>query len=181
MDFPDVLSEPSNPIKWSDNQQGYTIQFFINNPLKMIYVFVRTFIINFSYYWRSAVSSHLGWLNIITSSKYVFVFSILLLLDAQKSGDKEMMNIDGTIKTYSAYTVLITVFGIVLALFITWTPLWSTVSQGVQGRYFIPIMIFLLLMIRNRKVVFEEKNQLLLFFVTEMTLIMFFASFLVRL
>ena len=181
MDFPDVLSEPSNPIKWPDNQQGYTIQFFINNPLKMIYVFVRTFIINFSYYWRSAVSSHLGWLNIITSSKYVFVFSILLLLDAQKSGDKEMMNIDGTIKTYSAYTVLITVFGIVLALFITWTPLWSTVSQGVQGRYFIPIMIFLLLMIRNRKVVFEEKNQLLLFFVTEMTLIMFFASFLVRL
>lgn len=181
MDFPDVFLEPDNPIKWSDNQQGYTIQFFINNPLKMIYVYYRTFVENSFYYWRSAISSHLGWLNIITSPKYVVAFSLLLLLESQKSDDEQTSNVDSTIKLYSVFSVLITVFGIVLALFITWTPLWSMVAQGVQGRYFIPVMIFFLLFIRNRKVMFKDNHDMMFLITTAITLILFFTSFLVRL
>ncbi|MGM9941612.1 MAG: DUF2142 domain-containing protein, partial [Bulleidia sp.] len=170
-----------NHIKWSNNQQGYTIQFFINNPLKMIYVYYRTFVENSFYYWRSAISSHLGWLNIITSPKYVAAFSLLLLLESQKSDDEQTSNVDSTIKLYSVFSVLITVFGIELALFITWTPLWSMVAQGVQGRYFIPVMIFFLLIIRNRKVMFKENHDMMFLITTSITLILFFTSFLVRL
>lgn len=180
-EFPDIIAEPSNPIKWAENQQGYTIQYFINNPLKLIFVCAQTLFVNAVYYWKSAVSSYLGWLNILTSDKYVIGFSGLLLLSAVKTPYGKNYNIDFAVGIYSVFTIFITLFGIILALFITWTPLISTISLGVQGRYFIPIMVFVLFLIRQSR--FELKNNydyVLIFFIT-ILLIMFFTSFLVRL
>ena len=42
------------------------------------------------------------------------------------------------------------VFGLTLtAMLLNWTPIWSTLILGVQGRYFLPVLPLLLLCVRK--------------------------------
>ncbi len=47
--------------------------------------------------------------------------------------------------------VTATIFSIFLVLSISWTPMSSSTIQGVQGRYFIPISLFLCLLCEGEK------------------------------
>ena len=50
--------------------------------------------------------------------------------------------------------------GIILAgMLLTWTPYGNISIEGVQGRYFIPFMPALMLLVRNKRLVWEHSPE----------------------
>ena len=151
-----VVQIPDNPIAWQDGAQGYTIQYFINEPFDLLLVFLRTAVIYTPFYIGSSISNYLGWLNINTPWIYCILFIGLCFVASQEDCTSKM---NKTEKFYFALTFVITVFSIILALLISWTPVGTGVSLGVQGRYFIPLFIPLLLVFTSTKSRFVKSGN----------------------
>ena len=160
------IAEPNNPIAWSNNDQGYTIQYFINHPIELILILARTTIINAQYYWRSSICSCLGWLTIIMSDHYVVAFTLILIMSSIILDENDYCydKISKSILSYLLFSIIATSYGIILALVLAWTPLEYSIAMGVQGRYFIPVFIFVAICIKKINVKLKlEKNNLALF------------------
>ena len=176
-----LVVEPTNPIAWADNEQGYTIQYFINHPLDLMIILGKSIISQFQYYLRSGTCSYLGWLNIIVTDKYVYAFTILMFISSVKQTDCiNNIEIDNAMKVTYGLTFLLTSIGVILGLVLAWTPLSSSVVLGVQGRYFIPVYVTLFLLIRNNKFVFNRDHSHLILILDLFMMILFFTSLMVR-
>lgn len=136
---PDILAEPTNLISWADYKQGYTLAYLINNPAKLVFVYINTILMKGIVYIVTMVGMALGWLNIRLSKITVLIY-IASLAVAFVNKDQNQVRIDSSIKKYMVTTILITAVGIFCALLIGWTPLEYKIIQGIQGRYFIELL-----------------------------------------
>ena len=55
-----------------------------------------------------------------------------------------------------------TVFATLLIMLMSWTPLDSPVVEGVQGRYFLPVLPLALLALRDRRITLEQPIERIL-------------------
>lgn len=179
MGIKEIVTEPANPIAWTGGEQGYTIQYFINHRFKFPVILIETLLNQFIFYLQTGTCSSLGWLTIVIPNYYVFAF-VLLLLMASISEKNNNYKIDSTIKIFFFFTVVITSFGIILGLILSWTPLSSDVAMGMQGRYFLPIYVEIELILRNNKLKFSNDYSYHLLISELLVLILFFTSFMVR-
>lgn len=147
--FPDILVEPDNPIVWAGNIQGYTLQYFINEPYDFIIVNLRTLKHDIFYFFFSAISSYLGWLNVGTPKVLAFIFFGLSGLSVFSNTTNEKMN--RYIKTYFGITVIFTELAITFALLVGHTFKYAGLALGLQGRYFLPLIMPLLLICQGIK------------------------------
>lgn len=136
--FKPFFVEPSNPIAWQDGVQGYTIQYFLNDPKSLLVVYLRTFIVYSKFYVCSATSDYMSWLTIRTPMIFIPLFLFLCFL-ATKGENQE--NVNKTEKICFLMIALITISAIIMGLLIAWTPIDTGVALGVQGRYFIPLFV----------------------------------------
>lgn len=175
LNIPDIVYEPENLISWVGGEQGYTIQYFINHPWNFIYSFLSTMKNYGMYYFESMLCSPLGWLNISFSGIYSKVFFILLVYAGLNQNNE---SVSKGIQVYAFIATVITILGIVIALYISWTPLSSPVALGVQGRYFLPIL-FMLLLVLNRIHIKINIDSLCIVF-EYFTLVVFFIDFMLK-
>lgn len=150
------FKEPINPISWQNGVQGYTIQYFLNEPLDLIIVYIRTMVRFLPFYICSATSYDLGWLNIQIAPVFILVFIVLCLLSTQY---ESLVKINKLEKQYYILSSVFTVIAIVMALLISWTPKGVGVSLGVQGRYFIPLLVPVLLLLPNGEKIFQKSQN----------------------
>ena len=61
-------------------------------------------------------------------------------------------------KGVSAFFVGIVCIGIMAALFFSWTPLGSQEIEGIQGRYFLPVLPIVLLLLQNNIIYIRHRN-----------------------
>lgn len=102
------------------------------------------------FYISSMVGSYLGWLDIPVNYVFVSGFLILLVLLAVSGYRGERQRFTGRQKLI-LFLISLCILGLVeTSLFVTWTGAGSKLIQGVQGRYFIPILPLVLLLFRNR-------------------------------
>lgn len=83
-----------------------------------------------------------------------FLFIILLLVSTIKDDEEKTF-----INCKQRIFISIILIGLIMSIFlaaITWTNVISPVIEGVQGRYFLPILPLILLLFRNSKVVFKK-------------------------
>ena len=54
--------------------------------------------------------------------------------------------------------IIILIGGIFLAMYLYWTPTGNTIIEGVQGRYFLPVLLLLMAMLtpKKRKIELED-------------------------
>ena len=92
-----------------------------------------------------------GWLEgrvaLPTWASYFLVF-VLLVSSVRAADDDECLPVSQRI--VCAVLFIATLLATMLALAIDWTLNTDTMIQGVQGRYFIPVIILLLLALRSR-------------------------------
>jgi uncharacterized membrane protein len=83
-----------------------------------------------------------------------FIFQILLIGISLIAFMNTKQDIDDSRKsntrTAAVYLLicLLLVIGIASTLYLTWTPVGANLIQGVQGRYFLPIVVFVLMGMR---------------------------------
>ncbi len=117
----------------------------ISHPFIFILVIVRS-IINYGEIWfKQGIGCHLGWANIISPmAPPLMLFSAFLGLSSSGAGVKsEKGNLffeEFFDRLLIAATVFITAGLIFLSLYLQWTPVGSNLVEGIQGRYFYPLI-----------------------------------------
>jgi uncharacterized membrane protein len=141
--------------------------FMLNNPIKSIMMMTSPIYLNISF----ISLFHLG--DIMTtdvasfnSDLLIFLFAVyyFILLIYSKT-DLKIKNI---IKFGSFMVSMIIYFGVLFAVYLTWTPVGSNIVEGLQGRYFLPLLTLLPLGVTSNNFSFlkdKEKEMDLLFVV----------------
>lgn len=114
---------------------GYTIGYFLKDPLEFVYMMANTFFDKIGFYLESLVGYKLGWVEIETSMLVVLLFWFLLFLTTLDTQEKQV-RIRGFERFWMIFLCLGCTGLILLGMLFQWTPMGHVSIEGVQGRYF---------------------------------------------
>ncbi|MFT8587992.1 DUF2142 domain-containing protein [Acetobacter orientalis] len=122
--------------------------FIVHHPIQLIEAFFRTIYKSEKYFSQQFIGV-LGWLDLhfpafvyMLVKIFLIFITLTFLLSAKGFSNKKLSNlrISGLI-----ILILSTIFGIFTSLYLTWTPVGRPVIEGVQGRYFLPVVMLVAL------------------------------------
>ncbi len=131
-------------------QTGYTLGYFLRDPLEFVYIMANTVFDKAGFYLESLVGYKLGWVELETSMVVVILFLFLLFLSVCDT--RETVKILPFQRFWMAFLCLGCTGLILLGMLLQWTPMGYVSVEGVQGRYFLPFLLILLTACRNRLV-----------------------------
>lgn len=135
---------------------GYTVGYFLKDPLELVYMMVNTFLDKTGFYLESMIGYKLGWVEIETSMLVVLLFWFLLFLSVCDRSEDRIY-----IRKGQRIIMLFACLGctglILLGMLLQWTPVGHVSIEGVQGRYFLPFMPVLLAACKNRTVILKGR------------------------
>ena len=147
----------------ASSSEIYTFGYILKNPLHLIGMFANTIYKQGDSYLRNILGGNLGWRNVNISWFIVFGFLLILLVSCM--AEKGEVNIKRSNKIYIATICLGCYFCIQLSMLLAWTPVSFRYITGVQGRYFIPVFVLLLITIRNKFFILKRNVDHILIFV----------------
>lgn len=135
---------------------GYTIGYFLNDPLEFVYMMANTAFDKMGFYLESLIGYKLGWVEIETSTVVVLLFYFLLFWSICDSRE-DTVRIKGGQRGLMLFSCLGCTGLILLGMLLQWTPMGHVSVEGVQGRYFLPFMLILLTACKNRGVLLNKR------------------------
>ena len=100
----------------------------------------------------------MGWVE-IEISRVVFVGFLILFLISMLKVRGEKQYVTGGQKWWISIVCLLSVGMILMGMLLTWTPFGYVSVEGVQGRYFTPLLVLLSLLGRNHTVLLNENKD----------------------
>lgn len=135
------------------NKKVNTISYLLTNPKALFLTIIYTLHYNLFNYLREIIGV-LGWLVYPLNNLFIIIYYIIfiLLILSNKS------NLDKNKRIFNLITMLILIGGIFMALYVDWTPYHTYVINGVQGRYFLPLLpiIFINLFPKKEKLKIDK-------------------------
>ncbi|MBY0009526.1 DUF2142 domain-containing protein [Paenibacillus typhae] len=128
------------------------VKFILGSPIEYLHILLSSINNNLEFYFISFVGN-LGWLD--TNFPYVFtmLYFAMLIISAIFDKSSNVSTIDYKHKLFILGVCLSVVVLIETALYVIWTSVVNGVGSpnitGVQGRYFIPISISMLIILKN--------------------------------
>ncbi len=175
------LGETEDVIEWAGGVAGYSFSALLQSPLTAIKVIGYTLVTRMAGYVYGMIGGNLGWLEYEIDAVlilFLLAWTMLTALAVKSetaecvteknrvvsagSNHKAMVCCgESTVMPVTHRIVsLILCFGTVLAtlliMLLSWTPLGSPVVEGVQGRYFLPVLPLVLVALRNKKIVLQH-------------------------
>lgn len=135
---------------------GYTIGYFLGDPLEFIYMIANTAFDKIGFYLESMIGYKLGWVEIETSMLVVLLFWFLIFLSVCDSRG-ETIRIGRFQRFWMVFLCLGCTGLILLGMLLSWTPMGHVSIEGVQGRYFLPFMMILLTAFKNRAILLNRR------------------------
>lgn len=157
-------------VPWTGTP-SYTLTTLLTNIPGTVSLFINTFIQKGWWYISTAIGSHLGWLNILMPNWLINCWLGILLTSAlTEKSNNEVFTYEHKLLYF--LISLAVIFVVMLAMALTWTPDGYSVIEGVQGRYFIPIIFLSMVCLQNSKIYLKENiNRILLIIILIMSLI----------
>ena len=154
--FPgNIVEEPKYLLSWT-NEYRYTKEVFINHPLFVFTFLKNTLIARGDYYVKTMIGYQLGWLDLNIPEYLVSAFLILTAVNTFRR-DYESHRLSPGLRLTLFVFSWISVALIIMGIAIVWTPVTSPIAEGVQGRYFLPIALPMLLALRGNAITANEK------------------------
>ena len=149
-----IVEEPIKYLSW-DPANGYSIEYFINHPIYLV-TMIRTTILNRGvWYIDNMIGNPLGWLSISVPDIFMLCIKILLLINIFKRDYEESPTSFFRITSFEfSFISLLLVF---VGMAITWTRNGIMEVEGVQGRYFTPLLLPLLLPFRGKLITVSKE------------------------
>lgn len=132
-----------------------SLAYCMENPGEIIIIFYRTIERQLSGFLSQMLASPLGWLDIDMPSIIVISFIIIILLSILRKEDEQQFKI----KTIRSFSILISVVILVLvmiALLLGWTTEGENQISGIQGRYFLPILPLIVIILQNQTIMLKK-------------------------
>lgn len=159
-----------------DSPDYYTLASIVGDPLSSAAMFMRTLEI-FGWSWlMTMVGGSLGWFQAnVAFPNYVSVGLLaILLLSSLKSIDDER-EVFCSARFAAVLGFCVCAFCVIMSMWTGWTAPTEQIIQGVQGRYFIPLLPLLLIAFRPKGIMAEYRLGFPLLAVTSSVTIMGFA------
>lgn len=155
-----VIENYSRPISAEqlerfDRGQTYRIPDLLCHPDTLFRIYINTVRDSAGVYLEQMIGQLLGSLNIQVNRIYIYMLFLLLFLVAlSQKGKKKMVSRKQCIVFVSVF------FGVVLssmlAMLTAWTNVSSDMVEGVQGRYFLPVLPLLGLLVFKLPIRWEK-------------------------
>ena len=144
----------------SDGKSAEQIQYILHDPLAYIETIVNTTISNGEVLIKTMIGSSLGWLSItVNTGIIVMVVSNLIYMCVRETGiwQDEQKKWPRIWTMGSVVCVIIVMY---TSLYVQWTDLKKHIIDGLQGRYFLPLLFpFILALKRGGLIVDEETGN----------------------
>lgn len=127
------------------------IMYLVTHPMKTITLFYCTFKIKTVFYLRSLIG-YFGWFNFHLNDIYVlaYIFFVIYLLAKTESNQHKWYE-----KGFIFMGLALSIAAVFLAMYVFWSGIELFYIDGVQGRYFIPLLVPMLLLFTTSK---KKKN-----------------------
>lgn len=143
-----------NIVPWSGTP-SYTLSSLLNNIPATITLFINTLIEKGRWYINTAIGAQLGWFNIIMPIWLVNAWIGILIISAfSEKSNNEVFTYEHKLLYFMIALIIIGV--VMLAMALAWTPEGYQCIEGVQGRYYIPIIYLLLIWLQNTKIYLSD-------------------------
>ena len=145
-----AITSGGGKTNWEGNT-NYTLAYLFSHPGETVRLFINTLRANLSEWPYQAVGNRLSGLSMEVTGWKITVYMVLLILAGQTAVGNETQ-ITGPERTAFFGVSVVTVFLVMLTMLLNWTSQNDTIIQGIQGRYFIPLMPFLFMCLNNRMI-----------------------------
>lgn len=134
---------------------NYSVGYVLSHPSTFLDVMNNTVMDKTDFYVQSMLGQHLGWIQVEVANVIVIAFSICLLLSALRPRGEEQY-IEVSHKWWMVGITIASAILVLLGMLISWTPITYVSVEGVQGRYFYPLLFFGVLVLRNSKIILSR-------------------------
>lgn len=151
-----VINNSENIVTLIPGIPSYSLSYLVSNIKFTISLLFNTVAVKGMWYISSTIGSDLSWLTVQLPMWIVNTWIVTLLMSVftEKTGIKKF-NIYNRLFYFGIGIVVM--IGVMLAMATSFTPNTYPYIEGVQGRYFIPIIFLLLIVFQNNKVFFKDK------------------------
>ncbi|MBO1871122.1 DUF2142 domain-containing protein [Lachnoanaerobaculum sp. Marseille-Q4761] len=174
----------TSSLEWA-GEESYTISYLLHNKFKAVKLFYNTIILQLEYYHQTMLGFYMGHADEVIGIPYIGFLALNIGLILSLFGDGEEIFLTAKEKILSSISMLFVIFLVLLSMLIAWTPISSEFIKGVSGRYFIPILLPILLILKNNKIIIKNdirRNIILLFiFINTVSLLKIFSTVCIRL
>ena len=141
---------------YPDGVEFYTIQYLLTHPSSILIVAEGTFRYKFDFYLTSLIGEELGYFNIKVPAIMTWLGAgILACASLRRKKDPIILNKNQRIVMFLISILsIMCVFG---GMLLNWTPVGSVAIEGVQGRYFLPILPILLIAAQTVELEIDRK------------------------
>lgn len=142
-----------------DGDSKYQVMLLFKNPVEYIKKLIYTFNINGKEYLSGMLGEVLGWEERIRLGFIVPSIMFILILTEIITDETLRNKFNKKQKWVMIGTILIIVLLIFTSLYVQWTTVCSESILGVQGRYFIPILPLLMILISDKLKIKSNYNS----------------------
>ncbi len=129
--------------------ESYTISWVLAHPLDTIKVFFHSITSQSGFWYRQLIGYSLGWLEITMPEMVVFLFTGLMVFAVARPAS-EPVYWRGSQRMLAVGILAVTICVTVFAMMLAYTPEGYSVIQGIQGRYFLPLLPLALVVVRGK-------------------------------
>ena len=169
-----IIEEPHLGLQWY-SAQSYSKEYFINHPLEIISMIQHTFWLKAAWYVETTLGYWLGWLDVSYYEILVYLLIICLIVNTFRRSYEPVV-LPGLFRFSSGALSVLSMLLIMVGMAVTWTEIGNTIIDGVQGRYFLPVLFPFLLSFRGPSITADErfdKAAICLQFVTTLYIVQF--------
>lgn len=144
-------------IKTDVNYASKQLNFVIHNPIKYSGILIDN-IINQRFFQLSSIVGVFGLIDTYNPFVIICFTYIWLIVVSISDGVCDKIKINGKFKILLIIYILFIIISVYSAMYINWTPainghkIGEADISGVQGRYFLPILLPILLLFSNKKI-----------------------------
>ena len=160
-----VLQYSTTTFEMNPGMENYSISWILDNPLKTVDIFAKSLLENGEFYLTTIVGSSLAWFQVDIPLPVYGGFLILLFVSALKQ-DKEAPSFKFSRKMITSVILLTSAALVMLSMFVASTWVGCETIEGVQGRYFLPLLPFVFWLIRNDRFTITPETGKNIIFVT---------------
>lgn len=148
----------TSSLEWA-GEESYTIGYLFHNKVKAVKLFYNTLLLQLEYYHKTMFGAYLGHADDVVGIPYIgfLVLNIGMIFSVFGEAKEKQLQVKERVLT--GISIFFVVFLVLLSMLIAWTPISSEFIEGVSGRYFIPVLLPLLMICRNNKIVIKDETK----------------------